>query len=99
MAVRGRLCFVSSWRISHFGINPVRGGRPPSERRDRVASAARLGALVHAVASVLILVDEEALRVRKAADVITMYVASVRSVSWGANCRTIIIHPRWAIEE
>lgn len=63
---------VSSWRISHFGAKPVRGGRPPSERRIRGARPVRAGALAHAVAKVLILVEPEALNVRNAEEVIVM---------------------------
>lgn len=27
------LFFVSSWIIIHLGVKPVKGGRPPSDRR------------------------------------------------------------------
>jgi len=70
VAVRGRPCLVSSWRISHFGAKPVRGGRPPSDRSTRGASAVRAGALAQEVASVLTLVESEVLNVRNAEDVI-----------------------------
>lgn len=61
---------VSSWRISHLGAKPVRGGRPPRERRIRGARLVRAGTLVQEVASVLMLVELEALNVRKVEDVI-----------------------------
>lgn len=99
MAVRGRLCFVSSCKINHFGINPVSGGSPPSESSTRAVVAVRAGFLDHATARVLILVVDEIFRVRKAADVIMIYVNSASRVSWGAYCKTIIIQPIWAIEE
>lgn len=70
MAVKGRPCLVSSCRISHFGAKPVRGGRPPSERRIRGVRAVSAGALAHAVARVLMLVASEALNVRNAEEVI-----------------------------
>lgn len=57
MAVRGRPCLVSSCRMSHLGIKPVRGGRPPSERRMRGAMAVMAGILVHVVARVLMLLE------------------------------------------
>lgn len=63
---------ANSWRISHFGAKPVRGGRPPSDRRTSGAKPARAGALAHAVARELTLVELEALNVRKAEEVITM---------------------------
>lgn len=50
MARTGRSCFVSSCRISHFGINPVSGGRPPRERRISGARDVITGVLVHEVA-------------------------------------------------
>lgn len=70
MAVRGRPCLVSSWRISHFGANPVRGGRPPSERRIKVARYARTGVCAHVSARLLILVEAVILSVRKTEEVI-----------------------------
>jgi len=72
VAVRGRSCLVSSWRMSHFGAKPVRGGRPPNERRMRGARPVRAGALAHAVARVLMFVEPEALNVRNAEEVMMM---------------------------
>jgi len=72
VAVRGRSCLASSCRMSHFGAKPVRGGRPPSERRIRGARPARAGALAHAVARVLMLVEFELLNVRNAEEVMMM---------------------------
>lgn len=68
--MRGRLFLVNSFKISHLGANPVRGGRPPSERRTRGASAVRAGAFVHEVARLLMLVDPQSLNVRNAEEVI-----------------------------
>ena len=70
VAVSGRSCLASSWRISHFGAKPVKGGRPPSERRMRGAKPVRAGALAHVVARELTLVELEALNVRNAEEVI-----------------------------
>lgn len=72
VAVKGRPCLVSSWRMSHFGAKPVKGGRPPNERRTRGARPVRAGALAHAVARALILVAFEALKVRNAEEVMMM---------------------------
>ncbi len=99
MAVGARSCFVSSWRISHFGINPVSGGRPPRERRMRGVRAVSVGVFAQEVASVLMLVDLLILNTRNVENVITKYVRRVRRVREGENCRTRIIQPRWAIEE
>lgn len=71
MAITGRSCLVISWRISHLGMNPVRGGSPPKERRVRGAIAVRAGALVHEMASWLIVVALFALKIRKVGIVIT----------------------------
>lgn len=92
--MRGRPCLVSSCRINHLGMKPVRGGSPPSESSRRAARAARLGVLAQARAKVLILVEEVDFRVRNAAEVIAMYVPRARRVRCGANWRTMIIHPR-----
>lgn len=72
MAVRGNPWLVTSWRISHLGMNPVSGGKPPKERRIRQASAVRVGALVQAEARVIVLVEPTLFRVRKAAVVMAM---------------------------
>lgn len=99
VAIRGRLCVASSCRINHFGINPVRGGRPPSDNITRAVVIVRVGFLDQTTASVLMFVAEETLRVRKAADVMKIYIISARRVSWGAYWRTISIQPMCAIEE
>lgn len=58
--------------ISHLGKNPVRGGRPPKDRRIRQVKAAIVGALVQAEARVIVFVQLMLFKVRKAALVITM---------------------------
>lgn len=99
VAVRARSCLVSSCRISHFGMNPESGGKPPRERRIRGVRAVSAGALVQEVASALMLVALLSLNTRNVEKVMVRYVRSVRRVRVGENCRTKIIHPRWAIEE
>jgi len=94
-----RSCLDSSCRMSHLGIKPVSGGRPPNERRTRGARAVRAGAFVQEVASALIFVALLNLNTRKVEKVMTRYVRRVSRVSEGEYCRTRIIHPRWAIEE
>lgn len=74
MAIIGRSCLPSSCKIIHFGINPVRGGRPPRESITRAAADVNTGLFDQVVASVLTLVDRSIFRVRNAAEVIIMYV-------------------------
>lgn len=62
---------VSSCRISHFGAKPVKGGRPPRERRVKGAMEARIGALVQALARVVIFVEDKNLKIRNVEMVIT----------------------------
>lgn len=99
MAISGRLWVANSCIINHFGINPVSGGRPPSDSNTRAVVIVRVGFLDHTIASVLIFVADEAFRARKAADVIKIYIIKARRVSWGAYCKIIIIQPMCAIEE
>lgn len=66
MAVGARSCLVSSCKINHFGMNPVSGGKPPSERRIRGVRAVSAGAFVHEIASMLMLVDLFSLNTRNA---------------------------------
>lgn len=84
MARRGRPCVASSCRISHFGINPVSGGSPPSDNSTRAAAVVKIGLLDQMVARVPIFVEDEALKVRNAEDVIKIYISSARRVSCGA---------------
>lgn len=99
VAVKGRFWMASSCKISHFGINPVRGGRPPRDSRARAAVVVMIGALGQVIASVLIFVVASSLNVRNVAEVIVMYRSRVRMVSWGLNWTIIIIQPRWAMDE
>lgn len=70
MAVRARSCFVSSCRISHFGMKPVSGGRPPRDRRIRGVRDVRIGALAQDVANELIVVVLLSINTRKVEEVI-----------------------------
>jgi len=53
-----------------LGINPVSGGRPPRDRRTKGVMAVRAGVFVHAVASILTLVDLFSLNTRNVEKVI-----------------------------
>lgn len=55
------LFFVISWIISHFGINPERGGSPPIDRRVARARAVMMGALFHVCDSDKVVVVELAI--------------------------------------
>lgn len=63
---------MSSCKISHLGIKPERGGRPPRDSNTRAVSAARVGDLVHEVASVLMVRELLVFSVRNAEDVMIM---------------------------
>lgn len=77
-----------------MGINPVSGGRPPSERRIRGVRDVRAGVLVHEMASVAMFVALFSLKTRNVEVVIRRYVIRVRSVMVGENWRMSIIQPR-----
>lgn len=47
MASVVQLFFSSSWIITHFGKNPVSGGRPPVDRRSVDMAGSNIGALFH----------------------------------------------------
>ena len=68
-----------------MGAKPVRGGRPPRERRASGARALRAGNLAQEVASELTLVESNVLNVRNAEDVMIIYVARARTVREGLN--------------
>lgn len=92
-------CFESSRIIIHFGMKPVRGGKPPRESSIRGIMEVSAGVLVHDRVSELIFVELLSLNVRKVAAVIMKYVIRARNVREGENWRTKIIQPRWAIDE
>lgn len=68
-----------------MGAKPVRGGRPPRERRISGARALRAGNLAQEVARVLTLAASNVLNVRNAEDVMTIYVVRARIVREGLN--------------
>lgn len=70
VAAKARSCFVSSWRINHFGIKPVRGGRPPSDSRIRGSSAVVTGVTAQDVDRELIVVVFFRWKIRNEDDVI-----------------------------
>lgn len=98
-AKRGRACFVNSCRISHLGMNPDKGGRPPRDSTIRGNKAVRIGALDQEVASEFIVVEPVVRKVMKAEAVIKIYSARDRRVRKGSNLIIITIQPRWAIDE
>lgn len=53
------------FRISHFGMNPVRGGRPLIDRIVIVSIDASCGDVVHMVPMSLIVVDDVVFIIRK----------------------------------
>lgn len=92
-------CLVNSWRMSHFGIKPVSGGRPPRERRTRGVSAVRIGVFAQEMARELMLVALFVLKIKNVEKVITKYMIRVRKVSDGEYWSARVIHPRCAIDE
>lgn len=57
------------------------------------------GFLAQAMAKVLMVVVLFKMKARNEEDVMIRYKESVRRVRVGENCSTIIIHPKWAIDE
>lgn len=72
MTVAGiiKFCLVSSCKISHFGIKPDRGGRPPRERRVMRAIMESKGDFDEDEEIELILVELSVLNRRKVVEVI-----------------------------
>lgn len=56
--------------MSHFGIKPVRGGRPPSDNNIRGINAVMIGVLDHEMANELMLVALFSLSTRNVEEVI-----------------------------
>lgn len=70
MAIGARPCFVSSSRMSHLGMKPVRGGRPARDSRTRGTRGARAGTFDQEEVSMLIVVDLLMMKTIKAEKVI-----------------------------
>lgn len=68
----GSPCLVSSCRISHFGMNPVRGGSPASESIVTKFTVVMIGAFVQLVARTLIFVADIVFSVVKTVYVMMM---------------------------
>lgn len=60
------------FRMSHFGMKPVRGGRPPSDRMDRVRADVSWGVVVHIVPRSLIVEEVVEWSMRKIGAVVMM---------------------------
>lgn len=99
MARAGKFCLVSSCKISHFGINPVSGGRPPNASRASIAVIVAIGVFAHFVDRVLIFVADRVISVKNAVDVIVIYSSRFSRASVLEYWIMITIHPRCAIDE
>lgn len=66
------LFLVSSWMIIHLGMNPVSGGRPPSDSRISSARAVISGVLFDSWDSDRVVVDELYSRIANIDSVIMM---------------------------
>lgn len=80
-------------------MNPVKGGKPPKDKSTRGTRIEASSDFVVTEASVLIVVEVVSVKPRKTAVVIAKYNMSVKRLSNGENCMTIVIHPKCAIEE
>lgn len=67
-------CLVSSWRINHFGINPVSGGKPASDIRVSIIIVFIAGNFVHDVITTEIMFVSKVLIMRNVVEVMMMYV-------------------------
>lgn len=85
--------------MSHLGIKPASGGRPPKDSRVRIVKAESVGFLTHEEAKVEILVVDKVFIIKNIVEVITIYTNRFSSVNCGAKARIVTIHPRWAIDE
>lgn len=57
------LLFNNSWIMAHFGRKPVRGGRPPVDKRIMDVIGIRIGVLFHICDIELIVVDKLVCRI------------------------------------
>lgn len=73
MAAGAMSCLVSSWIMSHFGRNPVRGGSPARDNRVSISIALSDGAFAHAVIKVDNFSTLIEFRVKNTAAVISVY--------------------------
>lgn len=94
MAIKARPCLVNSAKISHLGINPESGGRPPRDNRIRGVMALRAGDLAHEIARALMFVELFILNtINVEKDMMKYRMRVIREID-GENGRTRDIHPR-----
>lgn len=67
-----RLKKIILFRINHFGIKPVSGGRPPRDKIDSVRADVSCGVVVHIVPRSLIVVEDVEWSIRKIGMVVSM---------------------------
>lgn len=58
-----RKLVVSSFRISHLGINPVSGGSPPNAMRVIIVIVESVGEIVHIVPKSLVVLVVDIIRI------------------------------------
>lgn len=85
---------MSSCRINHFGINPVNGGRPPSDIKRSIIRAVVGGDRVEDVVKSLIVFDDVRISIMKVVVVIKRYSARLSKAMFGFNAMIVVIHPR-----
>lgn len=94
-----RLWEVISCKTSHFGRNPVSGGRPPKDINKIRVKEAIVGDTVHDVVRSLIVFDESSSNIVNVESVIIRYSTRFKIMIFGEMVRIVAIHPRWAIDE
>lgn len=73
-AIRARPDFINSMVISHFGANPVRGGKPPIDRSMRGSVIVRAGILAQEIDKELMCLARIIIREKNNEEEISRYV-------------------------
>lgn len=66
MAGKISCCFVKPSKISHLGVNPVRGGSPARENKAKIMAIINIGFFDQSKVRALIFIDGDSFRAKKA---------------------------------
>lgn len=80
-------------------MNPVNGGKPPSDIKRSIIRAVVGGDRVEDVVKSLIVFDDVRISIMKVVVVIKRYSVRLSMAMFGFNAMIVVIHPRWAIDE
>lgn len=98
-AVGVRFWVTSSFKISNFGMNPVRGGRPAVDRSRSANRVVVVGDVDQEVVMFCSVFVEVSSIIRIVGIIVMMYVKMLIIDAFGCKARIITVQPMFVIDE